>query len=141
MSKTRIFLGGTCNGSQWRDRMEEYLAADGLDYFNPVVKDWNEEAQANELREREECDFCLYVITPKMVGVYAIAEVVDDSNKRPEKTVFVMLRSDDTEYFGDAQWKSLYAVADLVERNGGAVFEDLKPASTFIKAFAALEIK
>ncbi len=141
MSKARVFLGGTCNGSQWRDRMEQYLAADGLDYFNPVVKDWNEEAQANELREREECDFCLYVITPRMVGTYAIAEAVDDSNKRPEKTVLVILRSDYQEYFGDDRWRSLQAVADLVERNGGAVFEDLKPASTFVKAFAALEVR
>ena len=141
MSKKRVFLGGTCNGSQWRDKMEEYLAADGLDYFNLVVEDWNEEAQANELREREECDFCLYVITPKMVGVYAIAEVVDDSNKRPGKTVFVILQKDDHERFLNFEWKSLRAVADLVERNGGAVFEDLKPVSVFIKAFAALETK
>lgn len=141
MSKKKVFLGGTCNNSQWRDKMEQYLTGDGLDYFNPVVDDWDEEAQANELRERDECDFCLYVITPLMLGVYSVAEVVDDSNKRPEKTVFVMLRSDEDEYFGDSQWKSLNAVADLVDRNGGAVFESLRAASIFIKAFAALEVK
>ena len=38
-----------------------------------------------EIKQRAECDFCLYVITPKMTGVYSIAEVVDDSNKRPEQ--------------------------------------------------------
>lgn len=141
MSKKRVFLGGTCNNSQWRDKMEQYLTGDGLDYFNPVVDDWDEEAQANELREREECDFCLYVITPLMIGVYSVAEVVDDSNKRPAKTVFVMLRSDGAEYFGDGQWRSLTAVADMVERNGGAVFESLRPASIFMKAFAAVEVK
>ena len=141
MSKKKVFLGGTCNNSQWRDKMEQYLTGDGLNYFNPVVDDWDEDAQANELRERDECDFCLYVITPLMLGVYSVAEAVDDSNKRPEKTVFVMLRSDGSEYFGDSQWKSLNAVADLVERNGGAVFESLKAASIFIKAFTALKVE
>lgn len=93
----KVFMGGTCNESTWRDHMMIYLHDDGLEWFNPVVDDWDEEAQANELRERKVCDFCLYTITPKMTRSHAIAEVVDDSNKRPEKTVFVLLRS------GDAQ--------------------------------------
>lgn len=87
---------------------------------------------AEELRQREECDVCLYVITPKMTGVYSIAEVIDDSNKRPEKTVFVRLRDDDDEKFTDGQWKSLGAVAQMVERNGGRAFDSLKSAATHL---------
>ena len=48
-----------------------------------------------ELKQREECDFVLYVITPKMTGVYSIAEVVDDSNKRREKTLFYFMEKDE----------------------------------------------
>lgn len=34
-----------------------------------------------------------------MTGVYSIAEVVDDSNKRPEKTIFTILKEyDDTKF-------------------------------------------
>jgi hypothetical protein len=128
----RVFLGGTCNESKWRDEMKHYLSDNGLEFFDPVVDDWNEEAQANELRERETCDFCLYTITPKMTGTYAIAEVVDDSNKRPEKTVFVMRRWDDAEKFDEGQWKSLNAVAGMVERNGGRSFDSLSAAADFM---------
>jgi hypothetical protein len=31
-----------------------------------------------EIKQRAECDFCLYVITPKMTCVYSIAEVKDN---------------------------------------------------------------
>ena len=125
----RVFLGGTCAGSTWRNRMMIYLHDAGLEYFNPVVDDWNEEAQANELIERELCDFCLYTITPKISEYYSIAEVVDDSNKRPDRTVLVFLKSDDGWNFFDEKWKSLEAVARLVKKNGAQVFGDLKSAA------------
>jgi hypothetical protein len=85
-----------------------------IDYFNPVVSDWNETAYQRELQERETCGICLYVISPEMTGVYSIAEVVDDSNKRPHKTVFYF-----TDGFDDKQTKSLEAVGKMVLRNGG----------------------
>ena len=87
----KVFLGGTCNESTWRDKLIKMLE---IDYFNPVVDDWTEECYQEELRQREICDYCLYVITPRMTGVYSIAEVVDDSNKRPEKTIFCLLEYD-----------------------------------------------
>ena len=103
-------------------------------FFNPVVDDWTPDCMAEELRQRAECDVCLYVITPKMTGVYSIAEVIDDSNKRPARTVFVRLRDDGDEHFTDGQWKSLGAVAQMVERNGGATFDNLKSAALHINA-------
>ena len=128
MSK-RVFLGGTCNDSTWRNGMMVYLHNLGLEYFNPVVDDWDDGAQAKEFYEREHCDFCLYAITPKMLGVYSIAEVVDDSNKRPNKTVLVLLRTDGADKFTEAQWKSLEMVARMVKRNGGLVFNNLHAAA------------
>jgi len=121
----RVFLGGTCNESEWRNRMMTYLNDVGVDYFNPVVDDW-------DIEEREACDICLYVITPKMTGTYSIAEVVDDSNKRPEKTVFIILKSDGVATFDNYQIKSLEQVAALVKRNGARVFKDLKTAADMI---------
>ena len=131
----RVFLGGTCNESTWRNRMIVHLHDEGMEYFNPVVDAWNEDAQANELREREECDFCLYTITPKMTGTYSIAEVVDDSNKRPSKTVLVLLRYDGDDKFSEGQWKSLGEVAKMIKRNGGMVFDNLHIAATEMAAF------
>jgi len=125
----KVFLGGTCNESTWRYRIIIML---DIEYFNPVVADWTPSCMAEELKQRELCEFCLYVITPKMTGVYSIAEVVDDSNKRPDQTVFVRLRDDDNERFDESQWKSLGAVSVMVKLNGAAVFSDLKSAAIFL---------
>lgn len=130
----RVFLGGTCNGSRWRNRMIIYLNDEGIEYFNLVVDDWDDNAMKKELYERENCNFCLYVITPKMTGTYSIAEVVDDSNKRPEKTVMVIMRNDSEDRFTEEQWKSLIAVSEMVKRNGGMVFYSLKQAAVKMAA-------
>lgn len=118
MKKT-VFLGGTCGTSTWREKLIEKLT---INYYNPVVPDWTPEVQAKELVQRRECDICLYVITPEMQGVYSIAEVVDDSNKRPEKTVFYIHdvhESSIDPVFNIHQIKSLLAVGKMVEENGG----------------------
>lgn len=128
MNKPRIFLGGTCNESTWRDKLIKLIQENGnrLDWFNPVVDDWTEECQKKELEEREKCDYCLYVITPKMTGVYSIAEVIDDSNKRPNKTIFCYLDKDEDYMFDYGQMKSLDNVAKMVEGNGGKSFKSLE---------------
>ena len=126
---TRVFLGGTCNGSTWRDDMIKMLK---IDYFNPVVENWAEACMDQEIWEREHCDVVLYTITPKMTGVYSIAEVVDDSNKQPGKTVLILLQKDIDKVFVKGQWRSLKAVAQMVERNGGAIFYSLKEAALAI---------
>lgn len=127
--KMKAFLGGTCNESQWREELKPLLT---IDYFDPVVKDWDEAAYKKELHERETCDYCLYVITPKMTGVYSIAEVIDDSNKRPEKTVFAVLQEDGELSFDKAQTKSLAAVGKMVATNGGKVCESLQEVADFL---------
>jgi hypothetical protein len=103
-----------------------------IDYFNPVVDDWNEEAQAEEERQKEECDYCLYVITPQMKGGYSIAEVVDDSNKRPEKTVFCVLIESDDDIFDHSQCKSLVKIAEVVRNNGAKVAWSLEEVADYL---------
>lgn len=124
----KVFLGGTCNESTWRDELIPLLK---IDYFNPVVDDWTPECMEEEIYQRNVCDFCLYVITPKMTGVYSIAEVVDDSNKRPEKTIFCFLEYDDG-YFTEGQIKSLQSVAKMVVSNGGKSFTCLEDVATYL---------
>lgn len=127
--KVKVFLGGTCNLSLWREKLIPMIK---VDYFNPVVKNWTPECQAEEIRQRKKCDFCLYVITPKMMGVYSIAEVVDDSNKKPKQTLFCVLENDGRDKFSAAQIKSLQQVKKMVEKNGAKCFESLLGISTFL---------
>jgi hypothetical protein len=105
-----------------------------IDYFNPVVENWTPECQAKEIYEREHCDYCLYVITPKMTGVYSIAEVVDDSNKRPEKTLFCFLDTDGDTVLTKHQLKSLIQTRTMIQNNGGKVFADLEYIAAFLNS-------
>lgn len=132
----KVFLGGTCNDSTWREDLIELLR--GVDYFNPVVDDWTPECQAEEVRQRDACDLCLYVLTPLMTGVYSVAEVVDDSNKRPERTIFCLLTHDCGQAFTDGQVRSLKAVGEMVKRNGGWVLETLGDCARFLNAAAPI---
>jgi hypothetical protein len=125
----KVFLGGTCNGSKWREKLIKMLK---IDYFNPIVDDWNEEAKENEIKERKNANYNLFVITPKMTGVYAIAEVVDDSNKKSEKTILCILSEDESFKFTNSQLGSLESVKKLVESNGAIVFDNLKDVANYL---------
>lgn len=125
----RVFLGGTVNESTWRSRLIPML---NCEVYDPVVPDWKPEHQAEELRQREICDFCLYTITPLMSGVYSVAEAVDDSNKRPKKTLLCILHADDGKAFETHQTKSLAAVCRMVKANGAHVFSDLESVASFL---------
>jgi len=129
---SKVFLGGTCNKSNWREKIIEYFREEGIEYFNPVVEDWTEECMIEEIKQRKLCNFCLYGITPKMTGGYSIAEVVDDSNKKPKQTILVLMKEDNGISFSDDQWKSLNSVARMVENNGSLVFYSLKEAANTI---------
>jgi hypothetical protein len=133
----KVFLGGTCNNSIWRDILIPMLK---IDYFNPVVAVWDEQAKQNELEARANSDYVLYVITPFMTGVYAIAEVVDDSNKRPHKTIFCYLNEDPSNVkigelnhkFSTHQIKSLEAIKKMVILNGGQAFNSLEEVANYL---------
>lgn len=41
-NKMKVFLGGTCEGRDWRNELIPKLKCD---YFNPVVEEWTEEVK------------------------------------------------------------------------------------------------
>lgn len=127
----KVFLGGTCNGSQWRKEVIENLK---IHYYDPMQDEWTPEMMKEELKQREESDFCLYVLTPKMEGFFSVAEVIDDSNKRPNKTLFCFLDDDDGKKFSDFQIKSLKQVGEMVKRNGAKFFDDLDEVTTYLNS-------
>ena len=115
----KVFLGGTCNNSTWREKLIPMLE---IPFYNPVVEDWNEEAQAEEKLQKEICGYQLFVITSEMTGVFSIAEVIDSVHKNPNGTFLCILDKG----FSKSQKKSLKAVSDLVEERGGYIFNSLK---------------
>lgn len=115
----RIFLGGTCADTTWRDELIPSLEKLGFNYFNPVVADWTPEAQKNEEYEKENhCRIHLYVITKEMKGVFSIAEVIDSVYQPGIKTILQVI----PEGFDSFQIKSLDATINLVTKRGGIAF-------------------
>lgn len=112
----KVFLGGTCNNSTWRDEIIPILK---IPYFNPVVEDWTPEYQEIEENEKEfECDIHLYVITKEMTGVYSIAEIIDSAYNWNKYTLVQVV----PDGFDKTQLKSLAAVLKLAEKIGAMTF-------------------
>lgn len=124
----KVFLGGTCPGFKWRDILISMI---NCDYYNPIVKNWNEECRLKEVYERENADYILYTITNDIKGVYSIAEVVDDSNKRPQKTLFCNLYTAKT-YSEKQMMRSLMAVEKMLQTNGVQIFHSLEEVAMFL---------
>jgi hypothetical protein len=117
-----LFLGGTTGKSKWRDELIPLLERERLTYFNPIVDDWNDSAREKEYQIKDSPDTVeVYVITNDMIGVFSIAEAVDASNKKPEKTIFMINR----EGFNTHQLKSLDATSELIQKNGSFIADSL----------------
>lgn len=69
-----------------------------------------------------------------MTGVYSIAEVIDDSNKRSDKTLFCFLTTDGDDTFKLHQIKSLNQVCKMIKSNGAKVFNNLEEISNFLNS-------
>ncbi|MCQ2974599.1 MAG: TIR domain-containing protein [Bacteroidales bacterium] len=127
----KVFLGGTVNGSKWRDYVISRLK---IDYFNPVVENWDESAMAIEIEQRAICDYCLYVLTPKMSGYYAIAEIVDDSYKKTDKTIFCYLTKDEDCSFSQDEIDDLKKLGEKISANGSLFFNNLDNAIEYLNS-------
>ena len=117
----KVFLGGTCAESKWREKLIPLLKCD---YFNPVVKDWTPECQQIEENEKMGCNYHLYVITPKMKGIYSIAEAVDDSNNDMITTIFCVTREEDDREWTKEELKSFEATTKMLKMHRYTVVLD-----------------
>lgn len=72
-----VFMGGTCGKNHWRKPFIEAMGRLGVPpecFFDPVVENWNEEAQANEERAKKEATHLLfYLASPMQDGPFALS--------------------------------------------------------------------
>lgn len=121
-----VFLGGTCNGSKWREEVTPKIA---FQSFNPVVENWSMETQQIEEKAKEDAVASLFVITPKQTGLYAVAELTAAAIREPERTVVAFLDKDEDAEFNDHQKASNQAIAKLVQDAGAVVVNSLDDAA------------
>lgn len=97
MANNLVFLGGTAANNDWRTGLIERVVARGVAkecLFDPVVKDWNAEAQAKEENAKRNASHHLYYIaSPRQDGnplsAYSMVEATIALAKHPENTVVV----------------------------------------------------
>lgn len=129
-NKHKVFLGGTCSKTKWRDELINLLE---IDYFNPVVKNWNNECQKEEERQKNfECDLQLYVITKEIRGVFSIAEVTEAAINLGERCIFCVL---DKNQFDVGMKKSLDAVINLVKKYKAKYFDNLYDVAEYLNNY------
>lgn len=107
---------------------------DKVDAFNPVVEHWDEAAQANEDYHKTNDDYCLFVITPEMSGIYSIFELADYSNKRPSKTICCFLKAYGGKEFDDSIWRGFRKIKLDLIHNGAVVCDDLSGVADFLNS-------
>lgn len=112
----KIFLGGTClqssNDFDYRKLLIPQLEQNNIDYFNPVVDEWDEDQRQLEEQEKLDCDIHLYVITPNTKGVYSIAEAFA-SAIQGAKSIFVYIKNVAGLEFDTCVLKSVVATSHL----------------------------
>lgn len=75
--KMLVFLGGTVGQNPWRKEFLNGMEGLGVPrdiFFDPVVADWNQEAQDNEERAKKEATHLLFYIgSPMQDGPYSLS--------------------------------------------------------------------
>jgi Nucleoside 2-deoxyribosyltransferase like len=89
----KVFLGGSCGDTTWRADLIPYLEKNEIEYFNPVVEDWNDEAFKKEQEEKTYAATLLFVLSPRTENLYSIAEMVNLI--RDERRVIVVFVEND----------------------------------------------
>lgn len=116
----KIFLGGTCNlpdNYEWdfRKIIASHLSPDK--YFNPVVEDWNEQAQKLEDEMKAKCLYHLYVIYPTSHNTYSLIEIGEALATMENRVAVIVVKSmkDDDGHaytFGEQQMHAFEKLAN-----------------------------
>lgn len=115
-----VFMGGTCAGPKWRERLVGQVAQP-FRWFNPVVEEWTAAAKETELEVRAEADILLYVITPYQEGCYSFVEMTEDAVRSEKPVVICFLPSFEDKAYSEQQWSSIISAQTLLEKHKAVV--------------------
>ena len=121
----KVFLGGSCGDTTWRTDLIPHLEQNEIEYFNPVVEDWNDEAFKKEQEEKAYAATLLFVLSPRTANVYSIAEMVNLI--RDERRVIVVFVENDGDKSIDPFSKVAFSnIQKDMEKFKNAIFASFK---------------
>lgn len=130
---TVVFLGGTCNGSLWRELFIPQLT---VPYFNPIKPVWTEAYRERENEVKSVAPVAVYVIKPRQVGFYSFIEMMDavfQAASRKQKIGIFFLTQDNESYWSDDQIASVNASIALIKTYPDAnVFNSLEELAQWV---------
>ncbi|MNU19665.1 hypothetical protein D3C71_78980 [compost metagenome] len=106
------FLGGTINGSTWRNKLAPQLTCE---FFDPVVLEWSPDDRKREDDAKTQATIHVYALTPKQTGFYGIAEMTQAvCGLSQRKVALLFLDEDDGTTYEEHQASSVAAIRELL---------------------------
>lgn len=133
----KVFLGGTCNGSKWR---ENFVSTDKIEYFHydETLPSPSQEVDQHQLllNKSRPCHILLHVLTPMSIDPLNIAVLISDSIKQPKKTILIIVKEDRDYCFDVQAWMMLETIKEMVVSNGAKCLDSFKEAIEYITSIA-----
>lgn len=130
---TVVFLGGTCNGSMWRELFIPQLT---VPYFNPIKPIWTEADRERENQVKAVAPVAVYVITPRQIGFYSFIEMMDavfQASALKQQVGIFFLTLDNEVCWSDKQIASVNASIALIKTYPDAnVFNSLEELAAWV---------
>lgn len=137
MGTPRVYLGGSCGQTTWREKIAiPLLQKANLEYINPQLQPraWSEDHEPVEIADKATCDVMLWVITADTRAATSVAEAVFYiAEKRPLALALSMLSTKSTV---DGKYLSAWEVDDL---NRGRLFLRSTAANAGLPIFTEVQ--
>lgn len=119
-----VFLGGT-HHSDWRKDFLKLIKESGsnIKCYEPVLENWTYENVVIENLVKQNSNCHVYVLTPNMVGMYSIAEMIDSAHDSDVETYFYIKdeepnKDGDMIYWNPRMLNSLYSISNMMIKHG-----------------------
>lgn len=123
----KIYLRNIGNKTDYRQVISKIITADFVPSESPET--------ILSAQEKQSCNFLVYILTPLFTDLYAIAELIDDAIKYPDKTLFCFEEdSSNDKKFSKHQIKSMNAVAKMVINNNAKHLENSEQLISFLQS-------
>ncbi|OWF54682.1 uncharacterized protein LOC110442397 [Mizuhopecten yessoensis] len=135
----RVFLGGSCNPTSWRqDTAIPFFKQHGITFYNPQVQSWREELVELEARAKQGADILFFVIDNQTRAITSMIETAYLVATRRQVIAIIHEYDKNIKICGEevpnSEVKDLLRgrqiLVDLVERNSIPVFTSLNTALT-----------
>lgn len=118
----RVFIAGRGDYGNWRSDIKRLLG-EAVDTIESAGRGMIN-AQRDAF-EKEHADSIVFVITPSALSTFDLANAVNESNKRPEKTIVCFLSAGSEWMHDPRRYAELAEIRAILEANGATCVNSL----------------